>query len=87
MRYAALSSRLPASTGGVCAREPDAASFALPSNLGASQPCDAVAFGVFLMMAFAFDHPFIVGLFLGVICASFAAAFVGDGHWKQPEME
>ena len=68
-------------------REPSADSFGLPSNLGASQRCDAVFMGAFCMFAFVVNHPWIAGLLLLAVAVSFAAGFVGDGHWRQPDVE
>ena len=65
--------------------EPEA--FTLPSNLGASQRCDAVFMGAFCMFAFVVNHPWIAGLLLLAVLVSFAAGFVGDGHWSQPDVE
>ena len=63
------------------------AAVTLPSNLGASQRCDAVFMGAFCMFAFVVHHPLMAALFLLAILVSFAAGFVSDGHWRQPDVE
>ena len=83
MRYAGPTS-LPASTGGVCAHEPDAASFTLPSNLGASQRCDAVFMGAFCMFAFVVNHPWIAGLLLLAVLVSFLLVSLATGIGASP---
>ena len=39
------------------------------------------------MFAFVVNHPWIAGLLLLAVLVSFAAGFVGDGHWRQPDVE
>ena len=39
------------------------------------------------MFAFVVNHPWIAGLLLLAVAVSFAAGFVGDGHWRQPDVE
>ena len=86
MRYAGPTS-LPASLATSRVHSCDVAFFALPSNLGASRWCDAVFMGAFCMFAFVVNHPWIAGLLLLAVLVSFAAGFVGDGHWSQPDVE
>ena len=78
---------LPASVRSDAGFSRESAVFTLPSNLGASQRCDAVFMGAFCMFAFVVNHPWIAGLLLLAVLVSFAAGFVGDGHWSQPDVE
>ena len=78
---------LPASVRSDAGFSREPAVFTLPSNLGASQRCDAVFMGAFCMFAFVVHHPWIAGLLLLAVAVSFAAGFVGDGHWRQPDVE
>ena len=86
-RHAATIPPCPASTDGVRVATPDAASFALPSNLGASRRCDALFLMGFCMFALISVHPLITALFVVVVGLCLAAAVVDDGHWRQPDVE